>query len=190
MPSDHFAACLSLRPILSLRTEYCLGSRGLTLIFISNQTPQCPRQRDTPALGEVVEHGTRSRNACGPSRTPRPAAQPSRCARAETPKRCPYPARRAATGGYPLSWRSQRPVQPFSDDLVNGIGQFRFVRKHAEEGIAWPYAYPSAAASASWPLARARPPQTSGCHCRAPASWLPPACVGAYCIRPRCHRHA
>src|SRR5437868_2292079 len=30
---------------------------------------------------------------------------------------------------------------PFGHDLVNGIGQFRFVRKHAEEGISWPYAW-------------------------------------------------
>jgi hypothetical protein len=27
-------------------------------------------------------------------------------------------------------------VLPFGHDLVNGIGQFRFVRTHAEEGIA------------------------------------------------------
>ena len=52
------ASICSVRPILSLRTVYCLGSRVLTLIFISNQTPQGPRQRDTPALGELVEHGT------------------------------------------------------------------------------------------------------------------------------------
>jgi hypothetical protein len=32
-------------------------------------------------------------------------------------------------------------VLPFGHDLVNGISQFRFVRKHAEEGIAWPYTW-------------------------------------------------